>query len=424
MRERVVITGIGCISSFAIGHARLIDGLACGSSGVAPITQFDTTGCGSHRAAMLQGFDPAAFIPPMKLRRMDAVSKLTLACAALLFEDAGRRVREGERDEAGIALGTFTAGLDSLNEYLTALTDGGPGAVPAIMFSSTISNAPASQCAIQYGLRGPNVTFNQREASSLAALAFSVGAIRDRRTTAMVSGGADCVDETFFKVHDRFRALSPRAAGAPHAGAEAARPFDRRRNGFVLGEGGFLMLLESAEVARLRGARVYGEIVGVGATASRTALNGWPEDGGGIARAMRLALADADLTPDRIAAVMATANGSASLDRVEAEAIADVFGACAVPVASVKGAIGESGAAGAAALIAALLSIGRQTLMPTAGFAEPDRECAVAVTGSRQQVTSDTFLVNSVASGGTNYCLAVKAAPAVALSTENTPDAG
>jgi 3-oxoacyl-[acyl-carrier-protein] synthase II len=410
MREGVVITGIGCISCFGIGHSCLVDALAAGSSGIAPISAFDTSGCVSHRAATIRGFDPAAFIPPMKLRRMDAVSRVAAACAQLLFADAGPRIADGASDEAGIALGTFTAGLDSLTEYLTALTDHGPTAVPAIMFSNTISNAPASLCAIQFGLRGPNVTFNQREVSSLAAIAFSVGAVRDGRTTAMVTGGADCIEETFFKVHDRFRALSPMPHSANGAsGEEAARPFDRRRNGSILGEGAFLLLLESASVAARRGARVYGEIVGVGATASRTALNGWPVDGSGLARAMRLALADADCVPDDVAAVAAAANGSAHLDRLEASAIADVFGPRPVSVASVKGAVGESGAAGAAALIAHVLSVARGTIGPTVGFEEPDPACAVGVSAERQDVTGDIFLVNGVASGGTNYSIAVRA---------------
>src|SRR5207244_3056327 len=177
-------------------------------------------------------FDPAAFIPPMKLRRVDAVSRVALACARLLFDDAGCAPGSGGSDDIGIALGTFTAGLDSVVEYMVGLTEHGPTGVPAILFSNTVSNAPASLCAIEFGTRGPNVTFNQREASSLAAIVFSVGAIRDGRIATMVSGGADCVEETFFKVHDRFRALSPmRQRGKARVANEAARPFDLPHNG-------------------------------------------------------------------------------------------------------------------------------------------------------------------------------------------------
>lgn len=403
-----MITGIGCISCFGTGHRALIDAIASGGSGIARIARFDTTDCHSHSAATIRDFDPAAFISPLKLRRVDAVGRVALACTRLLFDDAGCPPDAGGRDDVGIALGTFTAGLDSLVEYLDGLSQHGPAGVPAILFSNTVSNAPASLCAIEFGLRGPNVTFNQREASSLAALVFSVGAIRQGRTTAMVTGGADCVEETFFKVHDRFRALSPMRGAR---GAEAARPFDRDRNGFILGEGGFLLLVESASAAEARGARVYGEIVGVGATASKTVLNGWPADGVGLVKAMRLAVSDAGLSVDQIAAVIGTSNGSPVLDRQEADAIAEVFGSRSIPVASVKGAIGESGASGAAGLIAGLLTIADGAVMPTAGFLQPDPVLGVCVSSRRQPTTGEVFLVNSVASGGTNYSLAVRATP-------------
>src|SRR5207248_1342947 len=144
----------------------------------------------------------------------------------------------------------------------------GPTGVPALIFSNTVSNAPASLCALEFGLRGPNVTFNQREASSLAAIVYAAGAVRDRRVRAMISGGADRLEETFFKVHDRFRALSPMRG---RGGIESSRPFDRCRNGYVLGEGGFLMLLESATSAGGRGERRRRRCVGDRGAAGRGA---------------------------------------------------------------------------------------------------------------------------------------------------------
>ncbi|HEV3138935.1 MAG TPA: beta-ketoacyl synthase N-terminal-like domain-containing protein, partial [Vicinamibacterales bacterium] len=254
------------------------------------------------------------------------------------------------------------------------------------------------------------VTFNQREASSLAAIAFSVGAIREGRVGAMVTGGADCLEETFFKVHDRFRALSPMRGCHGASDVEAARPFDRDRNGFVLGEGGFLLLTESASAAAARGARVYGEILGVGATASKTALNDWPADGAGLVSAMRIALSDADLRADDVAAVVGTANGSPVLDRQEADAIVEVFGRRAMPVFSLKGAIGESGAAGAAGVVVGLLSLADGGVPPTVGFSQPDPALAACVSSRPQPTRANTFLVNSVASGGTQYSVVIRAA--------------
>lgn len=409
MPRRVAITGIGCVSCFGLGRETFIDAILSGKSGVAPITRFSTADCRSHLAATIRDFDPSAFISPLKLRRVDAVGRMALACTRLLLDDGGCRPDAGGRDDLGIALGTTTAGLDSLVEYLGGLIDHGPTGVPAILFSNTVSNAPASLCAIEYRLRGPNVTFTQREASSLSALAYSVGAIRQGRTTAMVTGGADCVEETYFKVFDHFGAPSPGRRRSD--GIEAARPFDRDRNGFVLGEGAFLLLLEEASAASARGVRVYGEVLGVGASASPTRLNDWPASANGLVDAIQAALFDAKLRPDEIAAVIGTANGSLALDRLEAHAVTKVFGD-STPLASIKGAIGESGAAGAAGIIAGLLSLADCTLVPTSGLANLDPALSLNSSGHSRLVDGTTFLVNSVASGGTNYSVVVRACPA------------
>lgn len=405
MRERVVITGIGCISSFGVAYQAFAEALLAGTSGIRPITAFDTASCRSHQAATIQGFDPTAFIAPLKLRRVDEVGRLALVSARLAFDDAGWAGSPEGSDEVGVALGTYTAGLDSTVAFLQGLVRDGPGGVPALLFSNTVSNAPASLCAIEFGLRGPNVTFNQREASSLAALAFAVGAIRDGRVSAILTGGVDRLEETFFKVQDRFHALSPKRAG----GQEGARPFDRRRNGPVLGEGGFVLLVESSSSAIRRGTRAHGEILGVGATSSKAAINAWPSDPAGPASAMQLALDDAGLRAEQIDAVFATANGSVELDSVEASAIAATFGGRRVPVTSLKGALGESGAAAAASLIAGLLSLPSGVVPPTAGWSEADPKCDVNVSHVSRQSGGRVFLVNSIASGGTNYALVVRA---------------
>jgi 3-oxoacyl-[acyl-carrier-protein] synthase II len=404
-RHRVAITGIGCISCFGVGYGPFVESLTAGRSGIRPITAFDTSVCRSHRAATIEGFDPAAFIPPLKLRRIDSVGRLALACARLVIDDARLTLDSNGSDHIGVALGTFTAGLDSTVEYLQGLTKHGPTGVPALLFSNTVSNAPASLCAIEHRLRGPNVTFNQREASSLSAIAYACGLIGDGRVGAMLSGGTDRLEETFFKAQDRFGAM---ARGSDDD--ERARPFDRHRRGFVFGEAGVMMLLEAVEAAEARAARSYGEILGVGMTASKSALNAWPADSSGIVRAMRDALDDAALAPDRVDAVFAAANGSKTLDMLEADAIRNVFQARDVPVVSLKGAIGESGAAGAAAVAAGCLTLASRTLPPTAGFADPDRACAVNVSAARQTVRGGTFLVNSVASGGTHYAIVARAA--------------
>jgi 3-oxoacyl-[acyl-carrier-protein] synthase II len=401
MLQRVVITGIGCISSFGIGQRPLVEALLAGLSGIRPITAFDTSSCRSRCAATLDGFDPTAFIPPLKLRRVDAVGRLALVCTRLLLDDAALALGAGGSDELGVALGTLTAGMDSTIEYLQGLNRFGPAGAPALLFSNTVSNASASLCAIEHGLRGPNVTFNQREASSLAAIAYASGLIRDGRVAAMISGGADRLEETFFKAQERF---------GPFARDEASRPFDRHRRGFVPGEAGALLLFETADAAAARGARVYGELLGIGMTASRAELNGWPLDASGTVRAMQMALDDAEMAASAVDAVFATANGSKRLDTLEAAAIRTVFGSRDVPVVSLKGAIGESGTAGATALAVALLTMVDGVVPPTVGFSTPDPDCPVNVSSEAQPVGGPTFLVNAVASGGTSYSLVARAA--------------
>jgi len=383
-----------------------------GRSGIRPITAFDTSSCRSHSAVTIEGFDPAAYIPPLKLRRVDAVGRIALVCMRLLLEDAGLAIGREGRDDVGIALGTLTAGMDSTVEYLKGLVEQGPAGVPALLFSNTVSNAPASLCAIEHGLRGPNVTFNQREASSLAAIAYAASAVRDGRAAAMVSGGADRLERTFFTVQERF---GPFARAAD--GAEVCRPFDRRRNGFILGEAGALLLLEAADAARARGARAYGEILGIGLTASRAALNDWPADAAGAARAMRLALEEAGLEASDVSAVFAAANGARRLDALEAEAIRTTLPPD-VPVVALKGAIGESGSAGAVALAVGLLAIAGRTVPPTVGYEEPDPACPVHVSAAPLPVAGRVFLVNAIASGGTIVSVAARAAD------EAAPQAG
>ena len=188
---------------------------------------------------------------------------------------------------------------------------------------------------------------------------------------------------------------------------EGARPFDRTRNGFVMGEGGFVAIIEEHGRAEARGATVIAEVLGVGATSGITAINAWPTEAGPLVRCMRAALAEGGIAPAQVGAVYASANGSVDFDRLEAEAIAEVFAGRAVRTTSIKGAVGEGGMAGAASLVTAVLAGRRGLVAPTAGLTDPDPSCGSLgwVIGTRQPLESPYVLVNSFASGGTNYCL-------------------
>jgi 3-oxoacyl-[acyl-carrier-protein] synthase II len=312
-------------------------------------------------------------------------------------------------------LGSFSAGVHATGEYLESYLKGGPAGAPALLFSSTVGNAPASQCGLEYGLRGPNTTLMHKEASGLSAIVFATHLIRRGKIPIVVAGGADDIYERFYRVHDWFGVM----ADSRHAGANGseslpiAMPFDAARRGFVMGEGGFMLVLEDESSASARGATVLAEVLGTSSSASSVAINAWPDDDVALLRAMRLAIEDAGITPDDVDVVYASANGTVPLDRVEAAAIREVFGARDVPVTSIKGAIGEFGAAGAGSAAAAILCGRQGVIAPTTGFQTPAADCPVGVVSSPVALSGGAIaLVNSFASGGTNFCAVLRLIPA------------
>jgi 3-oxoacyl-[acyl-carrier-protein] synthase II len=396
-----VITGLGCVSCFGATLDAFTAAILAGRTGVAPIERFDTTTLHSRRAALVAGFDPSAFIPPLKLRRIDGIGRVALSATRQALDEA-RLSHTPDREHAGLVLGSFTAGGQTTGEYLESLHHGGPAAAPALLFANTVGNAAASLCGLEFGLHGPNTTISHKEASGLAALVFAADLVRAGRTQTVVAGGADDLYERFFSVHDWFNVLS-RDGSQP----EGSRPFDATRNGFVLGEGGFMCVVEHPDAASRPGVRVYGQIAGIGACGSGEPLNHWPSSPAALAKAMRAALEDAACAPDEVGAVFASANSTRQLDAVEAEAIDAVFQRD-VPVTSIKGAVGEFGAAGAAATLAALACGATGRIPPTAGLVSRDPACAVNVVPTVRTLERPFVLVNSFASGGTLYSMLLR----------------
>ncbi|MGH9158747.1 MAG: beta-ketoacyl-[acyl-carrier-protein] synthase family protein [Vicinamibacteraceae bacterium] len=405
MQPPACITGIGVLSALGCSHHAFREALLAGRTGIRPITAFETSGCRSKCGAPLEDFDATRWLSPLKLRRMDETGRLAVVATHDALDDAGCHLGEAGDDRIGVVLGTYTAGGPATSEFLAALLRGGPTGVPALLFSSTVGNAPASLAALEYKLRGPNSTISQKECSGLAAIATAADLIAEGRARAVVAGGVDALFAVFYQVHDRFGVLAARDREV----AEASRPFDRHRNGFVLGEGGFGLLLEEVESARARSSRVYGAVLGVGASSVTSGINAWPSDPRALARTMRLALEDAEVDPADVAAIYASANSTVVLDRTEAEAIALVFGSRNVPVTSIKGALGEFGASGAAACAAALLCGEAGFIPPTAGLTALDPACAhLRIPTSAVALAGPLVLVNSFASGGATYSVLLR----------------
>lgn len=402
MRDYAVVTGLGCLSSLGAGPDTFVDGLIAGRSGIGPVSTFATQGCRSHQAALLRDFEPSRYIDPLKLRRMDEVGRLALVVCRWAVEDA--RVAAGT-DAVGMVLGSATAGLHSTVRHLAGLSTAGPAMVPALGFSNTVGNAAASLCAIELGLRGPNLTLALKQASGLAAVEVAVGMLREQRASAFVCGGVDDIEEHAFRVYNRFGVLSP-----TNQGKEESRPFSVLRNGFVLGAGGHALVVEPASSAARRGVSPYGEVLGVCSASSACRPHAWPEDPDGLVRAMQGALADAGLAPAEVSVVFACANATRGLDLVEALALERVFGARGVPVVAIKGATGECGASGAAALTAALLCLRRGVLPPTLGCEPLDPACRVDASAAARPTRGSIALVNAAADGGAHCSVVVRVA--------------
>lgn len=401
MRSPVVISGIGVVSALGASRESFCDGLLAGRSGVAPVTAFDVSACRTRVAASVTGFDAAAWIPPMKLRRMDDTARYAVVATRQAFEDAAYALDGDGDDDAGVVMGTFTAGGQATSEYLRALHAGGPAGAPAILFNSTVANAPASLAGLELKLRGPNVTVSQKESSGAAAVVTAVDALRLGRAKAIAAGGVDAIFDIFFRVHDRFRVMSERD--------DPRGPFDAHRTGFVLGEGGVALLVEAADAWSARGGGRYGSVLGTAAGSAAVGINQWPGEPAPIARTMRDAIGDAGLRPDAIDVVYASANGTAVLDRVEAQALRSVFGAARPMVTSIKGALGEFGASGAVACAAALLCGARGEVPPVVGLRDVDSIAGdLNLVRERQAARGPVVLVNSVASGGSLFSIVLE----------------
>lgn len=329
---RVPITGIGVIAPDAIGVDAFRALLASGRSAVGEVDRFDTAGLSAHHAALVRDFKPRDFIAPMKMRRMNALSRLGVAAAKLAIEDCGGTIPAA----AGVALGTAFGPVQTSVEYMREYVDKGPALAPPQLFAESVANAPGSHIAIEWGLRGFNVTITQRESSALAAAMYAATQLVKGSAPAALIGGVEEANEMLFSVLDRIGAL-------------AVRPFDSRPNGLVLGEGGAVL------VAGAGTRKPYGWLAGFGIARDTTApISDWGTNADAVIVAMNAALDDAEV--DGVDAIFASANGSRRGDDLERRAIAQRFGDAAGVVAT-KQVFGEYAAGGALQIVAALLAL-------------------------------------------------------------------
>ncbi len=406
--ERVVITGMGLVTPVGIGRVESWEALLAGTSGAGPITQFDASAFRVRFACEVKGWDGARFIDKKKLKEMDRFTEFACGAARMAIEDAQLELTEEERNEAGCFIGVGLGGLFTLEKTKQTLMEKGPQKISPYAIPGIIANLAAGQVSMLHGLKGPSYCNTSACSSGAHALGEAFEWIRRGRAQVMVSGGAEAtVTPVGIGGFEAMYALSRRNEEP----ARASRPFDKARDGFVCGEGSGVLVLESLSRAKKRGAKIYAEITGYGASSDANHLTQPAPHGEGAQRSMRMALKDAGLSPDQIDYVNAHGTSTPVGDIAESEAIAAVFGEHATSkklwVSSTKSMMGHLlGAAGAVESAICTLAIAEGKIPPTINLEDQDPQCPldyVALTARERRVKH--ALNNSFGFGGTNCSL-------------------
>ena len=406
-RRRVVITGMGVITPLGSTLPSLWEALCAGRSGVTRITRIPVEDQPTKIAAMVPDFVAEEHIDRKLARHLDRCSQFAIAASRLALIDARLDVTQ-EPETIGVCIGSGAGCIGVLEEGIEALRKGGPRRVSPFLAAMMLPNMPAAQVSIQFGLKGPSRAISTACATGADNVAAGMELIQRGAARAVLAGGADAVITPLgLAAFASSRSLS-RSNEEPE---KASRPFDRRRDGFVMGEGAGVIVLEDLEAARARGARVHAEMLGYGATSDAYHITAPPEDGAGVAAAIKLALRSASLRPEDVDYVNAHGTSTPLNDRVETLALKTALGARAyqIPVSSTKSMIGHLlGAAGAVELVVTVLSLQHGFVHATINLEEPDPECDLDyVPNVGRPAKMRVALSNSLAFGGHNACLVV-----------------
>jgi 3-oxoacyl-[acyl-carrier-protein] synthase II len=411
MKRRVVVTGLGVISPVGNDVATTWRSLLDGKSGGAPITKFDAEKFPVRFACEVKGFDPLAYMDRKEVKRADPYTQYAVAGAAQAMRDAGFGDGTGyDQERTGVILGSGIGGLKSFEEQHDVYRERGPSKISPFFIPMFIADIASGIVSMHFNAKGPNYATVSACATSAHAIGDAFRCIQYGDADVVISGGSEAtVTPMAIGGFANMQALSARNDSP----ATASRPFDKTRDGFVMGEGSGIVILEELEHARRRGARIYAEVVGYGATGDAYHLTGQPPEHEGLQRAMRRALADGGLTPGDVDYVNAHGTSTPLNDSNEAKAIAKVFGdhARSINVSSTKSATGHMlGAAGGLEFIVCVLAIRDQVVPPTINHTETDPECAVVdlTPNQAKRRTVRATLSNSAGFGGHNVSVAVK----------------
>lgn len=410
MRRRVVITGLGVITSLSENLDEFWDGLCAGRSGIGAITRWDPAKYPTRFGGECTAFDVTKYgVDFREAKRLDRFAQFGLAASVNAVKDSGIDFKQEDSFRCGVIIGSGIGGIETLEEQNRILVQRGPGRVSPFTVPRLMVNAASGNVSIMYGINGPNTAVATACATGLNAVGDAARLIQYDMAEVMIAGGAEAaLCELGLASFCAARALSTRNDEPQRA----SRPWDKDRDGFVMGEGAGVVVLEEYEHAKKRGARIYAELIGYGMTGDAHHITAPHEDGRGAAAAMNLAMKDAEISPDLIQYISAHGTSTPLGDLAETKAMKASFGAHAkkLSVTSIKSMIGHLlGAAGGAAAVSTALSVYRNLLTPTINLETPDPECDLDYTPNRaRDMKLDYAMVNSFGFGGHNASIVLK----------------
>ena len=410
--RRVVATGLGVVAPNGIGVETFWQNLVNGVSGIDRITRFDASYHDTKIAAEVKGFDPLLYMEKKEVKKMDRFIHYALAGAIMAVDDARLTVKEVERSRIGVLIGTGMGGIPALEETHKTMLEKGPGRISPFFIPSIITNLASGHIAIRFGVRGPNSCVSTACATGNHAIGDSFELIRRGMADVMFAGGTEAVISPLtIGGFGAMKALSTRN-DAPQ---RASRPFDKGRDGFVMGEGAGVLILEELDHALQRGAKIYAELVGYGMSADAYHMTAPEPEGAGAVASMVLALESAGLQPEEVDYINAHGTSTPAGDAAETKAIKKVFRdhAYRLAVSSIKSMTGHLlGAAGGIESVATVLTLRHGVIPPTINYDEPDPECDLDYVPNKvRQSPVRVAFSNSFGFGGTNATLVFKQYP-------------
>lgn len=409
MKKRVVLTGLGVISPIGIGKEKYWESLTNGISGIGPVTRFDASDLPTKIAGEVNDFEPKDFLDRKEAKRMDRFAQFAVAVAKMAVEDAQLDLEKIDKEQVGVILGSGIGGMDTLEEQSKTLIQKNANRISPFFVPMMICNMAAGHISINFGFKGINTTVVTACASGTNAIGDAFKVIQRGDANIIVTGGTEAaVSKLAFAGFCAMKAMSTRNQEP----TKASRPFDATRDGFVMGEGSGIIILEELEHAKARGAKIYAEIVGYGATADAHHITAPSPGGEGAARAMRQALKDGNIAYEEVDYINAHGTSTELNDKYETMAIKSLFGQQAknIAISSTKSMTGHLlGAAGAIECIACALAIQQGVVPPTINYNNPDPDCDLNyVPNVKIEKEVKVALSNSLGFGGHNATLVLK----------------